>query len=160
VTHTSSRNAVKYEIHGKGGSPPIATQASSQKKLSKLLDELSDLDGTHQVSDGTSLISGGEYVYFFLKQFGARESVWVSLACDYLAASSVSSERAFSSARITINKRRNRLKGKIVEVLQFLKCLFRKNLIVREVLFSSMLMLKRMVVILIGLTRIPMHGTN
>ena len=46
--------------------------------------------------------------------------------------SSVSSERAFSSAGITITKRRNRLKGDIVEALQFIKCLLRKNLIFRE----------------------------
>ncbi len=44
-------------------------------------------------------------------------------------ASSVSSERAFSSAGITISKRRNRLKGDIVEALQFLKCLVRKDLV-------------------------------
>ena len=36
-------------------------------------------------------------------------------------ASSVSSERAFSAAGITISKRCNRLKGDIVEALQFLK---------------------------------------
>jgi hypothetical protein len=46
-------------------------------------------------------------------------------------ASSVSSERAFSSAGITISKRRNRLKGDIVEALQCLKCMIRKNLIFR-----------------------------
>jgi hypothetical protein len=45
------------------------------------------------------------------------------LALDHLAivASSVSSERAFSSAGITITKRRNRLRGDIVEALQVLK---------------------------------------
>ena len=47
-------------------------------------------------------------------------------------ASSVSSERAFSSAGITISKRRNRLKGDIVEALQCLKCMIRKNLIFRQ----------------------------
>jgi hypothetical protein len=46
-------------------------------------------------------------------------------------ASSVSSERAFSSAGITISKRRSRLKGDIVEALQFLKCLLRQDLIFR-----------------------------
>ena len=57
--------------------------------------------------------------------------MWASLARDHLAimASSVSSERAFSSAGITISKRRNRLKGDIVEALQFLKCLIRRDLI-------------------------------
>ncbi|KIJ32661.1 hypothetical protein M422DRAFT_101438, partial [Sphaerobolus stellatus SS14] len=48
---------------------------------------------------------------------------WASLALDYLPimASSVSSERAFSAAGITISKRRNRLNGDIVEALQTLK---------------------------------------
>ena len=40
-------------------------------------------------------------------------------------ASSVSSERAFSSAGITITKRRNRLKADVVEALQILKACFR-----------------------------------
>ncbi len=55
--------------------------------------------------------------------------VWASLAGDYLAimASLVSSERAFSSAGITITKRRNRLKGDVVEALQFLKCYYRQK---------------------------------
>ena len=49
-------------------------------------------------------------------------------------ASSVSSERAFSSAGITISKRRNRLKGIIVEALQCLKCLYQNDLIFHEVI--------------------------
>ncbi|PCH39190.1 hypothetical protein WOLCODRAFT_59296, partial [Wolfiporia cocos MD-104 SS10] len=53
----------------------------------------------------------------------ARYPIWASLACDYLAimASSVSSERAFSSAGITISKWQNCLCADIVEALQFLK---------------------------------------
>ena len=64
---------------------------------------------------------------------GHRYPVWASLARDNLAimASSVSSEQAFSSAGITISKRRNRLKGDIVEALQCLKCLIHHNLIFR-----------------------------
>lgn len=64
----------------------------------------------------------------------ARYPVWASLARDHLAvmASSVSSERVFSSAGITISKRRNRLKGDIVEALQALKCMIHKNLLFRE----------------------------
>lgn len=60
--------------------------------------------------------------------------VWVSLAWDFLAimASSVSSEHAFSAAGITISKHRNRLKGDIVEALQFLKCLQHKNSLFQE----------------------------
>ncbi|KAG6839383.1 hypothetical protein C0991_003134 [Blastosporella zonata] len=57
--------------------------------------------------------------------------VWASLAHDYLSimAYSVSSERAFSSAGITISKQRNRLKADVVKALQFLKCLFHKDLL-------------------------------
>lgn len=64
----------------------------------------------------------------------ARLPTWASLARDYLAvmASSVSSERAFSAAGITISKRRNRLKGDFVEALQFLKCAYERDLIFRE----------------------------
>jgi hAT family C-terminal dimerisation region len=49
-----------------------------------------------------------------------------------IMASSVSSERAFSSAGITITKRRNRLKPDIVEALQFLKCTYHRDLLFRE----------------------------
>lgn len=63
-----------------------------------------------------------------------RIPVWASLARDHLAimASSVSSERAFSAAGITISKRRNRLRHDIVEALQFLKTMIRKDLLFRE----------------------------
>lgn len=49
--------------------------------------------------------------------------MWVSLARDYLSvmAASVSSERAFSAAGITVAKRRSCLKADIVEALQCLK---------------------------------------
>jgi hypothetical protein len=47
-------------------------------------------------------------------------------------ASSVSSERAFSSAALTITKRRNRLKGDVVEALQVMKCLLHHDLVFRE----------------------------
>ena len=67
--------------------------------------------------------------------------MWASLAKDYLSimGSSVCSERAFSSAGITISKRRNRLKGDVVEALQFIKCLLRNDLIYREPQPSSIL---------------------
>ncbi|KAK0433068.1 hypothetical protein EV421DRAFT_1741802 [Armillaria borealis] len=42
-------------------------------------------------------------------------------------------ERAFSSAGLTLGKLRSWLKGDIVEALQCLKCLYRKDLIFREV---------------------------
>ena len=65
-----------------------------------------------------------------------RYPTWASLARDYLAvmASSVSSERAFSAAGITISKRRNRLQGDIVEALECIKCLLHQDLLFREVL--------------------------
>jgi hypothetical protein len=49
-------------------------------------------------------------------------------------ASSVSSERAFSAAGITISKRRNRLQGDIVEAIECIKCLLHHDLLFREVL--------------------------
>jgi hypothetical protein len=52
-------------------------------------------------------------------------------------ASSVSSERAFSAAGITLSKRRNRLKGDIVEALECLKCLLHRDLIFREVVTAA-----------------------
>ena len=52
-------------------------------------------------------------------------------------ASSVSSERAFSAAGITISKCCNKLKEDIVEALQCLKCLYCEELIFCEVLSSK-----------------------
>ena len=68
----------------------------------------------------------------------SRYPIAASLARDYLAimASSVSSERAFSSAGITLSKRRNRLKGDIVEALQCLKCMYHNDLIFQEVVLA------------------------
>jgi hypothetical protein len=65
---------------------------------------------------------------------GGRYPVWQSLVCDYLAvmASLVSSERAFSSAGITICKRRNHLNSDIVEALQCLKSFIQQDLMVRN----------------------------
>ncbi|KIJ23090.1 hypothetical protein M422DRAFT_81167, partial [Sphaerobolus stellatus SS14] len=70
-----------------------------------------------------------------------RYPTWAALALDHLPimASSVSSEWAFSAAGITISKRRNRLKGDIVEALQVLKCVIRKDLIIRLPMPSSLL---------------------
>ena len=48
-------------------------------------------------------------------------------------ASSVSSERAFSLAGITISKRRNRLDADIVEALQCLKSFIAQDLMARDV---------------------------
>jgi hypothetical protein len=73
----------------------------------------------------------------FTDQFwlnACRYPVWASLTRDYLAimSSSVSSERAFSSAGITISKRRNCLKPDIVEALQVLKCTMKRELLFRR----------------------------
>ena len=63
-----------------------------------------------------------------------RYLIWASLALNYLSimATSVSSERAFSFAGITIAKHRNCLKPDIVEALQCLKCMIRRDLLFRE----------------------------
>ena len=68
-----------------------------------------------------------------LKANAHRYPVWASLARDHLAimASSVSSEQAFSSAGITISKRRNRLKPDVVEALQCLKFMIKRDLFFR-----------------------------
>ncbi|KIL55647.1 hypothetical protein M378DRAFT_57305, partial [Amanita muscaria Koide BX008] len=68
-----------------------------------------------------------------------RYPTWASLARDYLAvmASSVSSERAFSSAGITISKRRNQLKGDIVEALQCMKVVYSSDLLFCEVVVTK-----------------------
>jgi len=96
------------------------------------------IQGTN--SEPCPLFSGGEYVFILhamanilttISQFNStRYPVWASLAQDYLPimASSVSSKHAFSSAGITISKRRNRLKPDIVKALQFLKCLYHRDL--------------------------------
>ncbi|ESK81374.1 hat family dimerization domain-containing protein [Moniliophthora roreri MCA 2997] len=54
---------------------------------------------------------------------------WTSIARDILPimASSVSSERAFSAGGLTITDQRNRLHGDVVEALQILKSLFKKD---------------------------------
>lgn len=60
--------------------------------------------------------------------------VWASLADNYLSvmASSVSSERIFSSAGITTIKQHNHLKADIVKALQCMKGLLKKDLLFRE----------------------------
>ena len=95
---------------------------------------------------------GGEWLYLkaCLIQFKMNISqvnysryhpAWASLARDYLSimSSSVSSERAFSQGGITISKRRNRLKGDIVEASQGVKCAIRHDLLFREPAPSSTL---------------------
>jgi hypothetical protein len=76
----------------------------------------------------------------WLKINAPRYPTWASLARDYLSimTSSVSSEQAFSQGGITISKRRNRLKGDIVEALQSLKCSLHNDLLFREAGPSSL----------------------
>ena len=65
-----------------------------------------------------------------LKANAHHYPVWALLARDHLAimASSVSSERAFSSAGITISKCHNHLKPDVVEALQCLKFMIKQDL--------------------------------
>ncbi|PPQ83822.1 hypothetical protein CVT24_012453 [Panaeolus cyanescens] len=80
-----------------------------------------------------------------------RYPTFASMARDYLAvmAASVSSERAFSSAGIRISKRRNRLKGDIVEAIECMECIYHHGLLFRRVvtrqaqIFSLILRMKR-----------------
>ncbi|KAJ7787567.1 ribonuclease H-like domain-containing protein [Mycena olivaceomarginata] len=85
------------------------------------------LDTRESVPEGMTTIEWWGHNYH-------RYPVWGSLARDYLAimVSSVLSERAFSSAGITISKRRNWLKGDLVEALQVLKCFMCRELLFRE----------------------------
>ncbi|KAJ7900762.1 ribonuclease H-like domain-containing protein, partial [Mycena olivaceomarginata] len=85
------------------------------------------LDALESVPEGMTAIEWWGHNYHWYP-------VWGSLARDYQAimASSVSSERAFSSAGIAISKRRNRLKGDLVEALQVLKCFMCRELLFRE----------------------------
>lgn len=110
------------------------------------------LDAVDELPDGMSVVRWwgvSDFLFYvaimnlkpLFEQLNAqRLPVWASLAGDYCAimSSSVSSERAFSSAGITISKRRNRLKRDIVEPLQFLKCAIRTDLLYREPAPSSL----------------------
>ena len=97
----------------------------------------------------------------------SRFPVWASLAKDYLSimVSLVSSERAFSSAGITISKHRNQLKGDIVEALQFIKCLLQKELStenhnLHQSLRGNYQVSQRMTEILIGQMMIQWDGRS
>ncbi|CAK5280783.1 unnamed protein product [Mycena citricolor] len=86
------------------------------------------VEGKDIVPDGQSIIEWWSYNH---QRF---HPAWRSLALTYLAilAASVSCERAFSSSGITVSDRRNRLKGDIVEALQFMKCSLRQELLFRK----------------------------
>ena len=134
------------------------SQSSSQKittankKLQALLGELSDdeevdsttglgqenardplrpwLQGFHQYLNTHKNLSELSVVQWWGIN-NLHYPVWGAIAHDFLSimATSVSCERAFSSAGITISKQRNRLKGDIVEALQCLKCFIKHDLL-------------------------------
>ncbi|GLB43962.1 putative hAT family C-terminal dimerisation region [Lyophyllum shimeji] len=150
------------ELYGEGSRPAITKPNKSSRKLRQLLAELSTDEDEPSARVGAAssslLQDGADMSRPWLKEFNHyldsgdeelgddmtivrwwglnahRYPVWASLARDHLAimASSVSSECAFSSAGITITKRRNRLKGDVVEALQFIKCSISKDLLYRE----------------------------
>ena len=70
-----------------------------------------------------------------LQLYGGHYPTWQTLACDYLSvmASSVSSERVFSSAGITICKQHNHLDADIIESLQCLKTFIQQDLMAHDV---------------------------
>ncbi len=82
---------------------------------------------------GTQHCSHTYFVAFLdihiFQQASIQLPVWAAIAWDYLPvmASSVSSEKIFSSSGITISKQRNHLHGDIVEALQILKSAFRHS---------------------------------
>ena len=107
------------------------------KEFNGYLHDIEDLRGRSIVQwwgVSTTLTSVAMTINSVLQLNATHYPVWASLALDYLPimASSVSSERAFSSAGIIISKQRNRLGPDLVEALQFLKCWFRHDLIFRE----------------------------
>ncbi|KAF5337979.1 hypothetical protein D9758_014306 [Tetrapyrgos nigripes] len=141
------------ELNGKSA---LSQRRSLAKSDSTLLRELSDDEDDESTTQGSVRNSAttpepwrSEFNLYLsaidvvptgmsiVKWWGSRTSTyptWSSLARDYLAimGSSVSSERAFSGGGIVISKRRNRLKSDVVEALQFLKCVIKRNLIFRE----------------------------
>jgi hypothetical protein len=70
---------------------------------------------------------------------GQRYPTWRSLARDYLAimASSVSCESTFSATGITTSKRRDRVKGDIVEALQCLRSSVHQDLSFHDVINAA-----------------------
>ncbi|KAJ6550367.1 ribonuclease H-like domain-containing protein, partial [Mycena sp. CBHHK59/15] len=111
-----------------------AAPAQKKRRRSSTPTDMGSMSATHIDPTRPWLDKFNEYLQARETRNYPRYPVWGSLARDYLAimASSVSSERVFSSAGITISKRRNRLKGDIVEALQCLKCFICKDLLFRE----------------------------
>lgn len=73
-------------------------------------------------------------------QLGTRYgALWLVTMYLSIMATSVSSERAFSSSAITISKRHSHLTGDVVEALQCLKCFIQQDLLFRELENPSVL---------------------
>ncbi|KAJ6593319.1 ribonuclease H-like domain-containing protein, partial [Mycena capillaripes] len=131
----------QHRANSEKSAPATSTRAAlSQKKRRRPSTPMDD-DVDMSSTSATHIDPTRPWLNEFNEYLQARETrnyhrypVWGSLARDYLAimASSVSSERVFSSAGITISKRRNCLKGDIVEALQCLKCLIHRDLLFRE----------------------------
>jgi hAT family C-terminal dimerisation region len=93
-----------------------------------------------KISSSTRISCNRKLNLKFLQYNSQRyHPAWSSLARDYLAvmSSSVSSERTFSQGGITISKRRNCLKGDIVEALLCVKSAIHHHLLFREPAPSS-----------------------
>ncbi|EKM57933.1 uncharacterized protein PHACADRAFT_193064 [Phanerochaete carnosa HHB-10118-sp] len=148
------------KLHRSSSSTASASAPRLSRKVSTLLRELSDDEYEASAMENPSAEHGGSlsdqdkpywqeyHSYLISKEVvplgmstvtwwglnAARSPTWASLAHDFLSimASSVSSERAFSQAGITISPRRNWLKADVVEALQFMKCLLKHDLIFRE----------------------------
>ncbi|KAF5314033.1 hypothetical protein D9611_006951 [Ephemerocybe angulata] len=143
------------DMYGTTMPPPLTTSASNSRLDDVPSDDEDDSTPTsaqpastadkpwlpefNAYMDGSDIRPEGQSMVAWWALHAKRLPVWASLARDYLAimASSVSSERAFSAAGITISKRCNRLKKDIVEALQILKSLLQKDLMFREPLFTS-----------------------
>ncbi|KAJ3505119.1 hypothetical protein NMY22_g17694 [Coprinellus aureogranulatus] len=129
---TTSKSALDLDISDDEDTPspaptPTPTPAASGTDKPWLKEFKRYVDGEDELEAGQSVVA-------WWGVHSRRLPTWASLARDYLAimASSVSSERAFSAAGITISKRRNSLKADIVEALQVLKSLINSDLIFRE----------------------------
>ena len=116
-------------------------QALEHPKFWKMMDMAART--THGVKHLSQKETRQRIIQLFKTQMKALSAhhypTWSDWAHDILAVmvSSVSSEWAFSIAGITISKRRNRLKGNIVEALQCMKCLIHCDLIYREVVVAT-----------------------
>ncbi|KIM78073.1 hypothetical protein PILCRDRAFT_11517 [Piloderma croceum F 1598] len=104
--------------------PTVSSQPADNSTDPWLKEFNQYLDTADQIPEGQTLIEWPMHIAIRSGHLLKR---------DHLAimASSVSSERAFSSAGITISKCRNRLKPDVVEALQCLKFMIKRDLFFR-----------------------------